>query len=323
MLNSTTHISIDKSGKEISPTRTPFFPISVNNGDIHQYIASFIPSHWHTELELFVLLSGSVQVDTGDESYHLQKGDGCFINSGVIHSFTAMESGPCTYHSFVFDAGIVGGAPGSVFDTQYVRPLMEHGVPSLMIPSVHVSPSSTSSCHTPILPPEIAGTESESANLNSEIYFEQFHLAFEACKSEHPGYEFQVRDALSKILLFIGQHSSKQSTSQIPTIHEERLKQMLAFLDNHLAAHLTIKQIAASANISPRECQRVFSRFLHYHPMEILQRKRIFAAAQLLTTTNAPITEIALNCGFSSPSYFSKQFRAIAGCSPTEYRMER
>ena len=41
MFNSKNHISIDKSGKEISPTRTPFFPISVNNGDIHQYIGSW------------------------------------------------------------------------------------------------------------------------------------------------------------------------------------------------------------------------------------------------------------------------------------------
>ena len=322
MFNSKNHISIDKSGKEISPTRTPFFPISVNNGDIHQYIGSFIPSHWHTELEIFVLLSGSVQVNTGDAAYRLKQGDGCFINSGVIHSFTALEPGPCAYHSFVFDAGIVGGAPGSVFDTQYVRPLMENGIHSLMIPAVPATTAPGSPFHPSFQVPE-AGIGSDLTDTDSRIYFEQFHLAFEACKSEHPGYEFQVRDALSKILLFIGQHSMKQTASQIPTIHEERLKQMLAFLDSHLSSNLTIKQIAASANISPRECQRVFSRFLHYHPMEILQRKRIFAAAQLLTTTNAPITEIALNCGFSSPSYFSKQFRAIAGCSPTEYRMEQ
>ncbi|WP_371721991.1 helix-turn-helix domain-containing protein [Neglectibacter sp. X4] len=40
-------------------------------------------------------------------------------------------------------------------------------------------------------------------------------------------------------------------------------------------------------------------------------------AAQLY---RRPITAIALDCGFSSPSYFTKCFKAEMGCSPREYR---
>ena len=51
-----------------------------------------------------------------------------------------------------------------------------------------------------------------------------------------------------------------------------------------------------------------------------MQRRRIFTAAQLLATTDRAVTEIALDCGFVSPSYFTKQFRKMVGAAPMEYR---
>ena len=50
-----------------------------------------------------------------------------------------------------------------------------------------------------------------------------------------------------------------------------------------------------------------------YSPVEYIQRKRLFNAAKLLTDTDKLITDIALSCGFSNPSYFSKQLRELDG----------
>lgn len=44
------------------------------------------------------------------------------------------------------------------------------------------------------------------------------------------------------------------------------------------------------------------------------------AAAEQLSSTGRPITDIALNCGFSNPSYFSRQFKEFMGSTPGEYR---
>ena len=63
----------------------------------------------------------------GKETFEILPGEGCFINTGILHSFTCLVPSPCLYHSFVFDAGIVSGLPGSVFDTRYIRPLLENG----------------------------------------------------------------------------------------------------------------------------------------------------------------------------------------------------
>ena len=101
---------------------------------------------------------------------------------------------------------------------------------------------------------------------------------------------------------------------------DERLKKMLTWMHRNLDKTISVSEIANTANICLRECQRIFQQYLHYSPIEYLQRIRIFHAAKLLTDSDAPITEIALNCGFSNPSYFSKQFKTIMGSRPREYR---
>lgn len=96
-----------------------------NEGNIHSYAAGLIPSHWHRELEIFILLEGRVRIGAGSETFEVVPGEGCFINTGILHSFACLVPSPCRYRSFVFDAGIVSGTPGSIFDTRYIRPLLE------------------------------------------------------------------------------------------------------------------------------------------------------------------------------------------------------
>lgn len=281
----------DSQGKEIPEKGLELFDLIVNDGDIHPYAGGLIPPHWHRELELFLVTDGMIDVGIGENVYRLSPGDGCFINSSVLHSFTPATDPPCHYHSFVFDASIVGGAPGSIFDTMYVRPLLESGPPYLEF-------------HQP----------------EDAAFFSWFQEAFHACEQENIGYEFQIRHAFSNIFLYIRSQSSLHPARVLSSMQEERVKQMLAWIDNHLTHEITLDSLAASANICTRECQRLFQRYLHYTPTEYIRRKRIFFAAEKIASSDLPVTEIALSCGFSSPSYFSKQFKALFGSSPSDYR---
>lgn len=293
MIKNRSSIRTDHSGQEMPEDGLSLFDLTVNDGDIHNYIAGHIPCHWHQELEIYLQMEGPVKITAGDTVCQLQAGEGCFFNTRVIHSFTGDPGKPCKYRSFVFDAGIVSGAPGSIFDTRYVRPLLDEGAPFLRF--------------FPDGP--------------DQTYFEQFQRAFDACVTEQSGYEFQVRDALSNILLYTREKSNVTAIHKIPEIQETRLKQMLTWIDANTQKQVTLTDIARAANVCPRECQRIFRRYLNYSPMEYLMRKRIFAAARQLGATDAPITDIALSCGFSSPSYFSKQFKAILRTTPAEYRL--
>ncbi len=292
VIKSRSFLLTDNHGKELLEEGLQLFDLTANNGDIHQFAAGYIPSHWHKELEIFILLEGYIQIGIGDSTYKLQAGDGCFINTEVIHSFTADIPSSCLYRSFVFSPDIIGGTPGSIFDTVYVRPLLENGASFLKFQE---------------------GT-------GDRIYFEQFERAFIACEGEEYGYEFQVREALSNILLYVKSKSATVTSRTIPSIQETRLKEMLIWIDNNLENNITVSEIASVTNICTRECQRIFNQYLHYSPIEYVQRKRIFNAVKQLSDTDKSITDIALNCGFSNPSYFSKQFREFMGSTPSEYR---
>lgn len=291
MILNRSHIRLNSQKKDLSLQGTELFQIMANGGDIHQYPTGCIPVHWHPELELFVLTEGVVDIGIGEHFIRLTAGEGCFINTGVLHSFHAPDPAPCHYHSFVLDPGIIGGMPGSIFDVSYMRPLLNSGIPFLKF--------------------EKDGTDAP--------YFENFNAAYSACEKETFGYEFKVRAALSDLFLYMLKKMPAAS-SQVSRTQETRLKAALEWIDVNLCADITTAALAAASHISPRECQRMFQKYLHLSPTEYIRRQRIFLAADLLLTTDEPVTEIGSRCGFSSPSYFSSEFRKIIKKTPTEYR---
>ncbi len=54
--------------------------------------------------------------------------------------------------------------------------------------------------------------------------------------------------------------------------------------------------------------------------MQYVHRQRINKAKDLLTFSNLPLSQIALQAGFASPSYFCRAFKAATGFSPAAFR---
>lgn len=292
MINYRPHMQLDGQGREVLENSSRHFDLTMldSTRESGMIRSPVIAPHWHRQLEVFFLPKGIVQVGVGDKTWQLKAGEGCLINSGALHSFTYLE-GPTQYRSFLFDPGIVAGAPGSVFDTDYVRPFVEEG-PAFL----------------PFTP---AG---------DSAFFDAFRETFRLCHEESPGYELAVRWALSRILFLAKQKGGVLPPRKVTDEQETRVKAMLRWMEEHLSEPITVYDIARCGNICARTCQKAFQRYLHCSPTEYLQRRRISAAAQRLSFTDDPITAIALDCGFSSPSYFTKCFKAEMGCSPREYR---
>lgn len=58
-------------------------------------------------------------------------------------------------------------------------------------------------------------------------------------------------------------------------------------------------------------------------PFDYLLKYRISKSLDALTNTTDSISAIALNCGFSSISYYGKIFKKYMNCTPSEYRKAR
>lgn len=78
--------------------------------------------------------------------------------------------------------------------------------------------------------------------------------------------------------------------------------------------------IAEKMFISQRQLNRKVKMLTNVDTATYIREFRILFAKQMLKNTDSSITDIYVQCGFESPSYFSKIFKQSVGMTPTEYR---
>jgi AraC-like DNA-binding protein len=94
----------------------------------------------------------------------------------------------------------------------------------------------------------------------------------------------------------------------------------LAYIDDHLNEPLRIPDLAARSGLSPFQFdQRVRSLF-GLSAGQYLSRARIARACDCLRHSDAPLSELAVDCGYADQAAFTRQFRKSVGITPGAYR---
>lgn len=287
-----TTVVIAPDGKEIKQHGTPDFPC----GYYGRSEELQVPWHWHEEYECSVVLQGQTYCNTPQGRFLLQTGDGVFLNSGTLHSSEIVRGSFHAPNTLVFHGRLVYGSTDSVFYQKYIHPLSAPDAPSIVLLKKNVP-------------------------WQADI-LERIKKASRLCQNKPEGYEFTVRNLLSEILfdIYCYKNDSQAQSYSANCFENERIKQMLLYLQENYARSITVAELAAHANICERECLRCFRKVLRLSPIQYLIRYRISRACHLLRDTSLSILEISSQCGFESPSYFTKMFRQHMGCTPREYR---
>ncbi len=109
--------------------------------------------------------------------------------------------------------------------------------------------------------------------------------------------------------------------AQLREEYVARLNRVLDYIDNHLDEGLSLDVLAGVAAFSPFHFHRVFYSVVGETVNEYVRRIRLESAAnQLLFRPKKSITEIALDCGFSSSANFARDFKKHFGESASRYR---
>ena len=93
-----------------------------------------------------------------------------------------------------------------------------------------------------------------------------------------------------------------------------------AVLDLNGHVCLTIDDVCKHFGFNRLYITNLFRKWTGQGIREYLVDERIQAAKRLLSSTSQPVDDIAKKCGFSTSSYFARQFHLREGCSPTQYR---
>ena len=98
------------------------------------------------------------------------------------------------------------------------------------------------------------------------------------------------------------------------------LAEALALMTANLDQNLSIAAISEAVGTSHRSLDRLFQKHLGATPGQHFRALRLSRASALLQQTGLPISQIALNCGFSTTSHLGRYFNKEYGLSPKQYR---
>ncbi len=109
----------------------------------------------------------------------------------------------------------------------------------------------------------------------------------------------------------------------IPTrigVRHPKLSQVIQMMEHNLEDPISPANLAQAVGMSTRQLERLFRRYLNRSPKRYYMEMRLQKARNLLMQTDMSVINVALACGFASPSHFSKCYRSHYNTTPYRER---
>ncbi|MES2469693.1 MAG: AraC family transcriptional regulator [Verrucomicrobiota bacterium] len=128
-----------------------------------------------------------------------------------------------------------------------------------------------------------------------------------------------LRDASGKVTGLVGISRDVRppgETAEIPAAVAEAV----AWLQQNYGESLTAISLAQQARMAPGRFARITKRLFGLSPQQMITQTRLQAATALLESTSTSVAEIAVTCGFTDHSAFTRTFKSALGLTPTQHR---
>ena len=109
----------------------------------------------------------------------------------------------------------------------------------------------------------------------------------------------------------------------IPTrigVRHPKLSQVIQMMEGNIEDPMSPADLAEEVGMSTRQLERLFRRYLNRSPKRYYMELRLQKARNLLMQTDMSVINVALACGFASPSHFSKCYRSHYSTTPYRER---
>jgi len=115
--------------------------------------------------------------------------------------------------------------------------------------------------------------------------------------------------------------SEKNITSR-KTTDVNRLEVIFQFVNEHYKEQISIEELATRIGLTQNSFCRFFKKMTQKTFVHFVNEFRIGKAVEIFNENQIPISEVMYSCGFSDPSYFTKQFKKYQGKTPSEYLLQ-
>lgn len=258
-----------------------------NNDEYEDY-----PPHWHTTMEIIMPTENIYTVECGNQTHILRENDIILICPCCIHTLYA----PRTGRRIIFQPNTA-----SLRFMKDIEPLL-----NILSPLILITPEDFPTIHGRI------------RELLIEIKEE--YLSVTSSFSE-----VMIYSKLLEIITLIGRNHASRAESGSAIIGQqkeymEKFLNICDYIEAHCSEDLNLDDIANMCGFSKFYFSRLFKQFTNISFYKYVNQKRITKATELLIDPKNSITDVALNCGFSSLSSFIRMFKIIKGCTPTDFR---
>ena len=252
------------------------------NEAFHSFISynNSYPPHLHKQTELTIILSGSIDITIGRNTYNLNAGDISVAFPNAVHcSNTANES---TVLFVFFDINFL-----SDYTHEFTNCKLEN-------PVVNMS--------------QLSAYGKQAAD----------NIISLAKETSHSSYLFGIQKGNLYVLISdIFSVSKPVISNESPDTDISR--DVLLYLDKNITKDISLSSTAKALGISKYYLSHIFSDKLKISFPAYVTLKRLELAESMLRNSNSTITDIAFEAGFSSTRSFYRCFGSQYGCSPKEY----
>lgn len=159
--------------------------------------------------------------------------------------------------------------------------------------------------------------------------WEAIRTTASAGTAAHPIVFLAQMNALNLALLIAlalaggGKEETDSSVASLTDVDETTARRAVQYIHDNLSRPLTVLEIAARTNVSPRHLTRLFGRFTGVPPASYIEKARLGRARTLLLKTDDPVKQIGAQVGYGDVHHFTRAFTRLVGCPPGTFRRTR
>jgi AraC-like DNA-binding protein len=266
------------------------FPVEATLFTNYNFLA-----HWHSEIEILLVLEGQLTVSINSDTRQLTAGDMAICTSGNIHYYDGMN-GLSRVLIIVFQPELIENMISLPTNFHFISPFFGQAENGL----AESKPDGIDEIRT----------------IMNRLHMEMSH------KEKY--YKVLVKCMLTELISLMLRHlplSNDDLDRQENSGGSRKLIQKaIKYIENNFAQPISLEDISRHLGISEVYFSRIFNKVSGLNFKTYLNTIRIEKADHMIRFSSDPVTEIAYECGFNSIRTFNRVYKAIKGITPTERR---